>query len=359
MSNNETIHVVGIGARTPVGLTAPASAAAVRAGINRISEHPYMIDKAGEPMIVAKASYISDEIHGAERFLALSLPAAHEALTPLLKLMGKLPPISLIVGLPAQRRGLPTGLAEEIATRFKSTTNDLYRFSEIASISSGHAAGLIAIEEGWRRIRNGSVELCLAGGVDSYLEPLSLELLDFEGQLHSSTNKWGFIPGEAAGFCLLASQRAVERYQLRILGKLLAIATDRETNLIKTDSVCIGTGLTKAFKQVLQVLTMPNRKVAYVICDINGEIYRANEYGFTLAGTSDCFVDATAFLAPADRWGDIGAASGPLFLNLALIAGQRGYAKGALYLISTSSEGGERCVALAEISMPTSRFQGN
>ena len=51
----EPIHVVSLGASTPVGRCAWSSAAAVRAGISGFGQHPYMIDTAGEPMRVARA----------------------------------------------------------------------------------------------------------------------------------------------------------------------------------------------------------------------------------------------------------------------------------------------------------------
>ncbi len=307
-----------------------------------------MIDKAGEPMIVARASYLSDDITGAQRFLDLSLPALHEALIPLSRFAGRLTPIPLIIGLSAQRPGLPMNLATEIASRFKNMVNDTCRISSVETISCGHSAGLMAIEAGWRAIRDGSVEFCLAGGIDSYLEPETLEWLDKEEQLHSVVNKWGFAPGEAAGFCLLTSQRAAARQQLPMLGQVLAVATAREVNLIKTDSVCIGEGLTKALKQVLQMLNHSHEKVDHVICDMNGERYRADEYGFTVARLSEYFVDAADFLAPADCWGDIGAASGQLFINLAIAAKLRKYAKGKVTLVWTSSESGERSAAVLQ-----------
>lgn len=348
-SKDETIHVIGLGARTAVGLSAPMSAASVRAGISRIGEHPYMIDRFGEAMVVARASYLSNELSGVERFIELAAPAVLEALTLLQSTTVRVEPMPLILGLPAQRPGLPANLAEGIVNHFKNTTHGALRFSEAQTFSCGHSAGLIAIQAGSQKIREGRAEFCLAGGIESYLEPETLEWLDEEEQLHSEKIKWGFIPGEAAGFCLLASARVLEKYRLHTLGRILAATTARETNLIKTDSVCTGEGLTKAFRAVLRSLPS-NEKVAHVICDLNGERYRADEYGFTVARTSEHFVDATDFLAPADCWGDVGAASGPLFINLAIAAGLRAYAKGPLSLIWTSSESGERGAALLHVS---------
>jgi len=46
--------VTGHGARTPLGLDCRASAAAVRAGISAIADHPFMIDRFGLPMKVTR-----------------------------------------------------------------------------------------------------------------------------------------------------------------------------------------------------------------------------------------------------------------------------------------------------------------
>ena len=58
------------------------------------------------------------------------------------------------------------------------------------------------------------------------------------------------------------------------------------------------------------------------------------------------FKNAAAFEAPADCWGDVGAASGPLYVSLVAAAEERGYAKGPLSLIWASSEGGRRAAAI-------------
>jgi len=344
------VCLVGVGARTAVGHTASSSAAAVRAGIAGFADHLYMLDKAGDPMVVAMASYLADDVTSMERMLALALPAALEALSPLSRLAGRIKPIPVLIGLPAVRPGLPVDLGERMVNRFKDEIKERCVVSQVETISAGHSAGLMALEVGWRRIQEGSIEICLAGGVDSYLEPETLEWVEECDQLHSAGgNAWGFIPGEAAGFCLLVSQTTAERYELRILGKVLAIATAWESNLIKTETVCIGQGLTEAIKQILLALPSPRAKIDQIICDMNGEAYRADEYGFTVARVSERLLDATDFLAPADCWGDVGAASGPLFISLAVAAGLKGYSKGPYTLVWTSSEGGERSAALIHV----------
>ena len=342
--SNQSICVVAVGAYTAVGATAPAAAAAVRAGIAGFSEHPYLLSRDGEPLVVARAPKIDDDPTGLERLLRLAIPAAREALAAIDPHPRERAATYLILGLPVDRPGKPAGLNEQLANGLRAKLG----IAGAEVIPCGHAAGLLALEAARRRLHSGQSAFCLVGGVDSYLDADTLEWLDDCEQIHGGDNAWGFIPGEAAGFCLLALADVAQRYELSASTRVTGIASSREKNLIKTESVCLGRGLTEAFEQVLVALPSEDDKVAQVICDMNGEPYRADEYGFTLLRTGNRFIDATRFTAPADCWGDVGAASGPLFINLAVAAALRGYAPGRHTLVWTSSEGGERSALLLQ-----------
>jgi 3-oxoacyl-[acyl-carrier-protein] synthase-1 len=349
VSSFSQVCVVGLGARTPIGLSAAESASSVRAGINLFAEHPFMVDRIGEPMVVSRAPYLPEGLRGTERLAELAGPTAEEALAPLGNLAHAFP-VPLILGLPAPRPGLPARLAEELSARLRDSVAAAGRLADVAVVPCGHAAGLVAVEAACRRIEAGEIEVCLVGGVESYMESETLEWLDFSDRLHSRENRWSFTPGEAAGFCLLASAHTAQRHSIPVLAKVLAAATARETKLTGSGDVCTGEGLTAAFRGVLQALAGSGTRVDQVICDLNGERYRADEYGFTVARTASSFEDPTAFLAPADCWGDVGAASGPLFLMLAAISGLKGYAPGPRALLWAASESGERGAALALLS---------
>jgi 3-oxoacyl-[acyl-carrier-protein] synthase-1 len=103
-----------------------------------------------------------------------------------------------------------------------------------------------------------------------------------------------------------------------------------------TRTVCLGEGLTAAFRGVLD----PRRRVAHGYCDLNGEPYRADEYGFAACRTAECFEDAGSVTAAAECWGDVGTASAPLGIGLAAAAWGRGYAPGAVQLVWGSSASG-------------------
>src|SRR5262249_12920712 len=156
-------------------------------------------------------------------------------------LLARLPggnrPIPLVIGLPSERPGLPDAFGKRIAERFKVMKTEGWTISDVEALSTGHSAGLMALERGFRRIQRGTDEFCLIGGIDSYLEPKTLEWLEKCDQIHGAgphNNAWGFIPGEAAGFALLCRQETAQRYGLNVPIQVLSVTTAREKNLIKS-----------------------------------------------------------------------------------------------------------------------------
>ena len=106
MASPEPIHVLGLGASTPVGRSAWASAAAVRAGISGFRQHPYMLDAAGEPMRVAAAPWLDIELGGIDRLESLLFEAIDQLLEPLAAMREFAPRVALALGLPGARPGL-------------------------------------------------------------------------------------------------------------------------------------------------------------------------------------------------------------------------------------------------------------
>jgi 3-oxoacyl-[acyl-carrier-protein] synthase-1 len=340
------IHMIGLGASTSVGRDAWASAAAVRAGISGFMQHPYMIDTAGQPMRAAIAPWLDIGLSGVDRFEALLFPAIDQALAPVAEERTSPLRIALSLGLPSPR----PGLANDLSSSLVKTLGKKYRqvFSAVATFPNGHAAGLLALDAAAKKLEQGAFDACVVAGVDSYIEPETLEWLEDGDQLHSAgplNNAWGFIPGEGAGAILITRGEIAERLRLMPLAIVLAVGTAFEPKRIKSDTVCIGEGLTQAFRGALAQL--PNGiKVTDVYCDMNGEPYRADEYGFTGLRTKEAFEAVSDFVAPADCWGDVAAAGAPLHLMLAAIAGAKGYARGNVAFAWASAEPGERAAAL-------------
>ena len=341
------VQIIGLGATTPIGRTVWTSAAAARAGICGFNEHPFMIDSAGEPMRVARAPWLDVSITGAERFCALLFPAIDEALTTLSNILTEQPiKIGLALALPPPRPGQPKKLTAAILAAVKSRYDEL--FNPFQHFAVGHAAGHLALDVAIKQFSTRTLDACVVAGVDSYIDPETLEWVEECDQLHGGgplNNAWGFIPGEAAGSVLVATEEFVWRNRLLSFGEVLSVGIGRETKLIKTDAVCIGEGLTQAFRAALAVLA-PGEQIHNVFCDMNGEKYRADEYGFSTLRTKDYFRSASDFIAYADCWGDVGAAGVLLHLATAVISQQKRYSNGSLSFVWASSESGERGAAV-------------
>ena len=162
------------------------------------------------------------------------------------------------------------------------------------------------------------------------------------------------MPGEGAGFLLL-SRSARRDLGMNVQGSIVACATATERARIKTADLCLGEGLTAAVQRALAGLGSGQR-VNDVFCDINGERYRGQEWGFVCLRLAQHFDDPTGYRAPTDLWGDMGAASIPLLAMLACQAAARGYAKGPSSLLWAGSEAGLRGAVL--LRMPDAARPG-
>ena len=161
-----------------------------------------------------------------------------------------------------------------------------------------------------------------------------------------------FIPGEGAGAFAIARESSIDRWGGESFALIRGVGVALETHTIKTEAVCVGEGLTKCVRTALTSLRPPGEIVDGIVCDINGERYRSEEWGFALIRLPEALADPTGYDAPASFWGDVGAASGPLFVVIAALAAKRGWAKGTRYLIWNSSEGGQRAAALLQLPPP-------
>lgn len=345
-----SVHIVTTGARTSLGLQALPSAAALRAGISSIGDHPFMVDQVGEPMPGALDSFLDPRVMGPERLLVLTETALQEACILIANAKEPLLRLPVYLGLPECRPGFSEQDAHEIQNRLRNFEGLPIQISEIKVLTEGHAAGLSALAVATKHIQKGELEACLVGGVDSYFHPDTMKWLDENRQLASSVSRSAFVPGEGAGFCLLTSAEFSRRLGLGTLARVLGVAVGREAKLIKSSDICLGEGLTTTVKSVVDELQLPGETINDIICDINGERYRGEEWGFVCLRLGQYFDAPTAYSSPADCWGDTGAASGPLFTMLACQAAARGYAKGPRTLMWASSEGGLRGAVVIETS---------
>jgi 3-oxoacyl-[acyl-carrier-protein] synthase-1 len=124
-------------------------------------------------------------------------------------------------------------------------------------------------------------------------------------------------------------------------------ATSEEPRLPGCETGSFGTGLTQAVIGALAGLELPRDAVDTTYIDINGERYRSEEWGFVALQIPSAF-KALRYEAPADCWGDVGAASGALATALAVQSWARGYARGPRALVMAGSPHGLRGAILLQ-----------
>jgi 3-oxoacyl-[acyl-carrier-protein] synthase-1 len=281
-----------------------------------------------EPVRMAQDSQLDPGLMGPARLIEMAATTLEEICRKLEPIRSGFRSIPLLLGLPEERPGWTREHVQAVRRGLSRKTMPI-EFQSREVFSQGHAAGLLALDAACTRIRAQQADLCVIGGVDSYLERETLEWLDQNRQLATSYHRGAFLPGEGAGAFVVAADSIVRHYRLDSLAVVRGLGTATEAHRIKTDAVCLGEGLTASIRKAVLSLRLPDEAVEGVICDINGERYRSEEWGFTLLRFPEALVDPTGYDLPASCWGDMGAASGPLFVTLAVTAGRRGWAKGA------------------------------
>ena len=331
------------GCVTPIGLSLAQTAASFRAGITRFRESHWR-DLNGNPLVLATLpdgclealswEQENDETLGPlrKRVLQLARLGAFELEKP----HAKLP---LFLGLAA---------AQTAETENRAFLNHLaavtgWPLDPAASrvIATGRASGLEALHQGCSLIRSGGADFVLVGGLDSFKDRPTLTRLDRDERLQCEGRLDGFIPGEGAGFLLLAEEAAARRLGYQPLAAVLASATGFEEGHWFNREPYLGNGLSTTFQSLFEDLPRNQPPVARVFSSFNGESYWAREWAIAYIRHKDRFQDTHHMEHPADCYGDLGAAGGPVLIALAAQAPAP-----TADLVYASSDGGHRAAVL-------------
>lgn len=339
------LDIVAIGARTPLGLLAEPSAAAVRAGVTRICDYPFVTEQ-GDLMAVAADSRLQPRIEGTERLLALASSAVDEVFTKLDGLAAHNGPVVVLLALPEARPGLTETEIEAVVAGITTRVQGKHAKVAVVVAGYGHAATAVAVERAVQAQGRIDDAVTLVVGVDSYHRPETFVWLE-SLRLFGTEARNGFLPGEAAGCIALAPAALRKHLRLPCLAQVGGVGTAQEQLLPGCDTGSFGEGITAAIRAAVTGLTLPDDAVDDVYADINGERYRSEEWGFAAMRFHAAF-KALRYHAPASWWGDIGAATGVLGMVLAVQAWARGYATGPRALVLNGSRNGSRGAVLLQ-----------
>ncbi len=343
---------------TPVGDDATQTCASVRAGIARLSQLPSFAPTTRdpgwdpeEPLVAASIPGLAPASSLRARLVELALRALRALPAQAHMTRAGLRDAALLVALPLvdpavqtadlQQRFLPdlvaaAGLPEPPLARVRT---------------GGHAAVFELLSEAERILTDEQAASVILLAVDSYLVPERLAWLDQAWRLRSERNVDGFIPGEAGGALLLEPQAAVRRRGALEAAVISAVARADEPNPITSDAQSTGRALGDAITRVVQGSSAAG-PCAWVLCDLNGESYRAYEWGLAVARLPERLGSVGRLIHPADCIGDVGAASGAVLLGLAATGFARGYAPAGEALLWTASDGPARAAVRVEAAAP-------
>jgi 3-oxoacyl-[acyl-carrier-protein] synthase-1 len=342
------VHIVATGARTPVGLSAESSAAAVRAGVSRLAEHPTLLDAEGDPLRCARDAHLIPALPATQRMVTMARHALEEVARKVMVVTGRSLDVPVVLAMPAPRPGFRASDAERVAQEIATTPLPGILVAGVRWTLDGHAGVFRATHAVMQMLAGREQDLCVVCGVDSYFDADTLRDLESRRQVAREDVRDGFLPGEAACAVLLARDDACVRLGLPSLARVRGAGLAQEERPVTSPVGLLGEGLTEALVGACADLRAPEELVDEVFCDINGERHRSDEWGFAMLRAPGLFRDAAAYRMTADVWGDVGAATGALGCMLAARAWERGYARGPRALVWGSSLAGLRGAVLLE-----------
>jgi len=349
----EQVVILGVGMLTAVGLTARETAASVRGRVARFGESAIR-DRNSNPFTLAEVP--DDGLPALDDTVANAPLTGRErrmvrlASKPLRECLAALPPRSTRIGLslalpeaetakPLDRRAFLTHLARQTDGCFDPAGSD--------ASHSGRAGGITAIGQAVLTIQQGIADVMIAGGVDSYRDAYVLGTLELEERVKTDLSWDGFIPGEGAGFLLLGAQKAASRLGMPTLGTVTPVSMGFEEGHLYSKAPYRGDGLAQTFQQLVSTGVV-DAPIGEVYSSMTGESHWAKEWGVAHLRSRAAFREDCEIHHPADCYGDVGAASGPLMAGLASLGMRERYRRSPS-LVYGSSDRGARAATIVSM----------
>ena len=338
------LELVATAARTPVGLCARASAAAVRAGVSRLREFAFA-SQTGVPFVLGTDPLLDDTTLGQARLLALLDSVLAQVLDDVGEHLADLREgIDVALVLPESRPGFAPEDVEDLVV---ATREQLARAGVTARITTGHrghAGGLAAIHQS---IAKHGDPVVLVVGLDSHHHADTLLWLESEQRLAVPGLPSGFKPGEAAAALVLTTATVRKAWRRPCLARVVGAGVAQESLLRDSDTGSLGVALARAVSDAAHALSLPDEAADVVYCDLNGERYRSEEWGF-FALRCHRALRSLDYHAPCGTWGDVGAAFGPLAAILAVEDFRHRRTPRARALLMAGSDAGQRGAVFLE-----------
>ncbi len=338
--------IVGTGLRCSLGLDAMQSSFMYRAGMSGLRECP-ILDPDGEPVTMGCFAPLPVPLVGADRLLELALPALSEAVAPLVNELRSLRCKLVLLG--DEPIGQAPVLGPEQLPRLRNALYAQLETNVPVETVAGGAGGIgDVLESAFEQFSNGALDAVILGGLHTDYDLARLHWLAGEQRLFTTSQLDALLPGEAAAFLVVVKPGGLAQAKLKALAHLVGVAHAREKARFDNDEAASEAGaLTVCVRRAAAPLIDAKQKLGWFWTDANLEVFRVQELQSILARTQHLFDETQVLEAPAQRLGDLGAASAPVHLSLAVEAWRRNHAPGKAALSTTGSDGGARTALIA------------
>jgi 3-oxoacyl-[acyl-carrier-protein] synthase-1 len=330
------LAIKACGMVTSAGFNAPASLAAIRAGIRSVEQTNIWDAESGTYLAAGKVPLPQWWV-GLGKLADLAAPAILECVQEAKPIRPQEIPVLLAVAPPDRPFRFPQldlQILPEIEHRLGFQLHPASRV-----IPRDHISAVVALREAGKLIDDGWATCVIVAAVDSLLvHELKNHYLS-KRRLLTPNNSNGFSLGEAGSAVLVAAAGDTSGGELQILGMAMA----REEAGIESEQPVRGQALTKVIRDALSEAGVTMQEIHYRITDLNGEHYKFKEMilsigRFTRNPTPELF----DLWHPIEFLGDVGAAIGPVVLGVGLDAGRKGYGVGPTVLCTFGNDDGER-----------------
>ncbi len=338
ISTGRRMRVLGAGAVTSVGHSLPATALAIRAGIDNFHE-THFYDRRGNPISGAAMELFgpltpnSPRVGGAKK-LGTALAWAVEECVRNAQVRLPLPSSVPLVFLGDDARPAPLVEAAELCRQSCASLFQGSNSLQIHTYMAGEASCVDALEAARMYLAQGAPYVLVAAA-DSWLRVPDIQHgLDHE-RLLASESGFGFVPGEgSAALLLVPVMNSAQMGDVTIAG----IGRGVEPAPLLSDEPCYGRGLASALRAALVEAGWQPHEVNYRLSDSAGESYFAEELAYAWARLlRKAQPQGNRYLHPASYLGHIGCAFGPMMLALVWQFARTGHLPGPKSLVQLSS----------------------
>ena len=310
MSDIQKVFIASAGMLTSVGADTVSTSAAIKADKSKIEESAFYT-KRNKAMKLSSVpddalADLNENIKASSNISALEkrlLRLAHPALE---QVISDLPPdnepVPLFLALPESVPGYTFDIKNEFLDYLIIQTGTQLNKQNSRILPRGRAAGIEAIEMVFRYFQATGKDYALIGGVDSCMDLMLLGHYDKDERVLAKDIMDGFVPGEAAGFLLLVSERVASSIAAsqgkNALSAIYRPGLANEDGHRYSDQPYKGDGLSQAFQAALS--NASQQITTTIFSSLNGENFGVKEYGVATTRNSKSFAEDVILKHPAD-----------------------------------------------------------